>query len=101
MKRRHQTSMATAERMVANNWGFVDKKPIPVSWDGSSVVFGPVSDYQLPTVTHPLAIGTVHEKIQGAEYAEHGRGNTIVDISPPGKWIPLSRLELDTEQVPY
>ena len=55
-------------------------------------------------MTYPLRIAEVKETVgslDGTEYTERWRGNTIVDISPPGKWIPLfQRPELDTETMP-
>jgi hypothetical protein len=39
--------------------------------------------------------------LDGTEYTERWRGNTIVSISPPGKWIPMfERPELENENVP-
>jgi hypothetical protein len=56
------------------------------------------------TVTYPLRIALIKEtpgSLDGTEYTERWRGNTIVDINPPGKWIPLyQRSQLDTEDVP-
>ena len=55
-------------------------------------------------VTYPLRIAQVKEtpgSLDGTEYTEKWRGNTIVDISPPGKWIPMfQRPALDTEILP-
>jgi hypothetical protein len=79
---------------------FVNKEPKPLLWEGSYVVFEkPEKDQQL-TVTYPLRIAEVREPIQGVEYTERWRGNTIVHIEPTGKWIPMfERAELDTENV--
>jgi hypothetical protein len=83
---------------------FVARRPIPVSWQDGYVVFSGIHPGQQLTVTYPLRIAEVKETVgslDGTEYAERWRGNTIVDISPPGKWIPLfQRPELDTGQVP-
>lgn len=83
---------------------FVNRKPVPVKWDGRYVVFAQAQQGQQLTVTYPLRLAEVKETVgslAGRQYTERWRGNTIVDISPPGKWIPLfQRPELDTEQVP-
>jgi hypothetical protein len=83
---------------------FVARRPIPVSWQDSYVVFSSTHPGQQLTVTYPLRIAELKETVgslDGTEYTERWRGNTIVAISPPGKWIPLfQRPELDTEQIP-
>jgi hypothetical protein len=80
---------------------FVNQQPKPLVWEGSYVVFdNPGSKEQL-TVTYPLRVAEVREPIQGVEYTERWRGNTIVHINPPGKWIPMfERPELESEIVP-
>jgi len=56
------------------------------------------------TVTYPLRAATIKETVGslgGIEYTERWRGNTIVAISPPGKWIPMfQRPELDRDHLP-
>jgi hypothetical protein len=80
---------------------FVSKQPQPLRWEGSYVVFEKPERNQQLTVTYPLRIAEVREPIQGVEYTERWRGNTIVRIEPPGKWIPMfERSELDTDTVP-
>jgi hypothetical protein len=83
---------------------FIDKQSAPVTWKGSYVLFEPVKEGQRLTVTYPLRLAEVKETVgslDGREYTERWRGNTIVDISPPGKWIPMFRRpELESEQVP-
>ena len=83
---------------------FIAKKSIPVSWVDSYVVFDHVRRGDQLTITYPLRIAEVKETVgslDGRQYTERWRGNTIVDISPPGKWIPLfQRPELDNAQVP-
>ncbi len=83
---------------------YVQKKPIEVVWDGEYAVFEKVNQGQQLTVTYPLRIAEVKEtpgSLDGTEYTEKWRGNTIVDITPSGKWIPMfERPELDTEIVP-
>jgi len=80
---------------------FVNKEPKPLLWEGSYVVFEkPEKDQQL-TLTYPLRIAEVREPIQGVEYTERWRGNTIVHIEPAGKWIPMfQRPELEHDVVP-
>jgi len=88
------------EKVIA----YLQRKPIPVKWDGSYIVFDNVEKDDLLTVTYPLRIAEIKEtpgSLDGTEYTEQWRGNTIVDISPPGKWIPIfHRPELDTEEIP-
>ena len=83
---------------------YVEKKLIKLTWDGEYVVFDKVQPGQQLTVTYPLRIAQVKEtpgSLDGTEYTEKWRGNTIVDISPPGKWIPMfNRPELESEIVP-
>lgn len=83
---------------------YVQRKPEEVIWSGEYVVFDKVKNSQQLTVTYPLRIAEVKEtpgSLDGTEYTEKWRGNTIVDISPPGKLIPMfQRPELDTERVP-
>ncbi len=80
---------------------YIDRQPVPVAWEGSYVIFSKVTEAQLLTVTYPLAVQEVRETLQGVDYVERWRGNSIVDISPPGKWIPLfQRPELEKDQVP-
>jgi hypothetical protein len=83
---------------------FIGQKPVPVMWQGGYVVFERVHRGQRLTVTYPLRLARIKETVgslDGTEYTERWRGNTIVDISPPGKWIPLfQRPELEHEQLP-
>jgi len=56
------------------------------------------------TVTYPLRIAEIKETVgslDGTEYTQKWRANTIVDIASPGKWIPMfNRPEPDTERLP-
>jgi hypothetical protein len=80
---------------------FIGRRPIKIQWAGAYVAFNGVKTGQQLTVTYPLRIAEVNESVQGVQYTEKWRGNTIVDISPPGKWIPMfQRPELDTERLP-
>jgi hypothetical protein len=83
---------------------YVDKSSIDMQWEGSYVVFDKVERGKRLTVTYPLRIAEVKEVIRGyefVEYTEKWRGNSIVDISPPGTMLPMfNRPELDTEQLP-
>ena len=80
---------------------FVNKEPKRLLWKGNYVVFEkPEKDQQL-TLTYPLRLAEVREPIQGVEYTERWRGNTIVHIEPAGKWIPMfQRPELEHDVVP-
>ena len=83
---------------------YVDRVSVPVQWQDTYVVFESVKMGQQLTVTYPLRIAEVRETIWGSEYVEYTekwRGNTIVDISPAGKLIPMfQRPELESEVVP-
>jgi hypothetical protein len=80
------------------------QKSEPVAWDGSYVVIENTKPGEQLTVTYPLRIAEIKETVgslDGTQYTERWRGNTIVDINPPGKWIPMfQRPELESEQVP-
>jgi len=83
---------------------YVEKKPVAVKWDRNDVVFDQVKSGRHLTVTYPLKIAELKETVgglDGTQYTEKWRGNTIVSISPPGKWIPMfERPELEAERVP-
>lgn len=82
---------------------FVDQKPVAVTWDGSYVSFPVVQAGQQLTVTYPLRLAEVRETVgslDGTEYTERWRGNTIVDIQPAGRWIPMfHRPELESPEL--
>lgn len=77
---------------------------VPVIWEGDYVVFDRARSGQHLTVTYPLRIAEIKETVgslDGTEYRQRWRGNTIVDIDPPGKWIPMFRRpELDRSSLP-
>lgn len=83
---------------------YVQKKPVAVEWERNYVVFAGVKQGEQLTVTYPLRIAEVKEtlgSLGGSQYTERWRGNTIVGISPSGKWIPkFERPELDNDDVP-
>jgi hypothetical protein len=83
---------------------YVDKQPIQIQWNGRYVRFADTRSGQLLTVTYPVRMEELKETVgslHGVEFTERWRGNTIVDIAPPGKWIPMfHRPELDTDLVP-
>ncbi len=80
---------------------FIDRMPTAVSWNHNYVVLSDLLPGEQITVTYPLRIAKVTEPIQGTVYTERWRGNTIVDVDPPGKWIPMfKRPELEDERVP-
>jgi hypothetical protein len=77
-----------------------ERKAVPVTWAGSYVVFEGLATHEHLTVTYPLRLWEVRETMQGVDYTERWRGNTIVDITPPGKWIPMyHRPELEIPEV--
>jgi hypothetical protein len=67
----------------------VDREPAKVAWDGSYVIFDSVHSGQQLTVTYPLRVAEIREPVNGVVYTEKWRGNTIVDIEPKGKWVPM------------
>lgn len=83
---------------------YVNRIPIITQWDGDYVVFTQTKRGEYLTVTYPLRIAIIKETVgslAGIEYTERWRGNTIVDISPGGKWIPMfQRPEMDTTHLP-
>jgi len=83
---------------------YVERSPVPTQWDGPYVVFANVTKGQQLTVTYGLRLVEVKETVgslRGIEFTERWRGNTIVHIEPPGKWIPMfERPELESETVP-
>jgi hypothetical protein len=70
---------------------FRERKATDVKWAASYVVFEGLTRGEQLTVTYPLRLWEVREKMQGVEYTERWRGNTIVDVTPLGKWIPMYR----------
>jgi len=83
---------------------YVAKKPVAVEWERNYVVFAGVKRGEQLTVTYPLRVAEVKETpggLDGTQYTEKWRGNTIVAISPRGKWIPkFERPELDNDSIP-
>jgi hypothetical protein len=83
---------------------YVDKQSVDATWDGDYVVFAGVKKDQQLTVLFPLRVATVKETVgslAGVEFTQTWRGNTIVDIAPRGRWIPMyHRPELTTSDVP-
>ena len=82
---------------------YVDGKSLPIEWQNSYVVFPKVEQGQQLTVTYPLRVAEIKETVgslDGTEYSEKWRGNTIVNISPPGKFVPMyQRPDLESEQL--
>ena len=70
---------------------YMNHKKVDVNWDatGRYVTFDSVTTGDQLTVTYPLRIAKVVETVNGSEYTERWRGNTIVDISPHGQWMPM------------
>ena len=91
---------ATRDRVQA----FLDRRLVPMKWDGSYVVFEALEPAAQLTVTYPLRLAEIKETVgslDGTTYTERWRGNTIVDISPPGRWIPMfQRPELESDKLP-
>jgi hypothetical protein len=77
-----------------------DQKPTTVKWIAGYVVFDDVVKGEQLTVVYPLRLWQMRETVYGVEYSEKWRGNTIVNLAPQGKWIPMfQRPELETERV--
>jgi hypothetical protein len=77
-----------------------EKKPTYVTWVAGYVVFDNVAKGEQLTVVYPLRLWQMRETVYGVAYSEKWRGNTIVDLAPQGKWIPMfQRPELETERV--
>jgi hypothetical protein len=55
-------------------------------------------------MTFPMRLAEIRqtaESLFGTEHGDRWRGSTIVDITPPGKWIPMFRKpNLESEDVP-
>jgi hypothetical protein len=83
---------------------YIDKAPTKPEWDGDYAVFPKTAKGEQLTVSYPLRIATIKETVgslDGTEYTERWRGNTIVDISPRGKWIPMfERPQMDRDTLP-
>lgn len=83
---------------------FIDRKPVETRFQDSYVIFNQVRKGQQLTVTYPLRIAEIKETVgslEGIEFTEKWRGNTIVDLSPQGKYIPMyQRHQLDSDKVP-
>lgn len=83
---------------------YVDRQPVEARWSDSYVEFPAVTRGQQITVTYPLRIAVIHETVgslAGSETTQKWRGNTIVDISPAGKFVPqFCRPELDRAALP-
>ena len=80
------------------------RSAVPVEWEGNYVVFANTQEGHQLTVIYPLRIAEIKETVgslDGTEYRQRWRGNTIVDIDPPGKWLPMfQRPELDRPSLP-
>jgi hypothetical protein len=76
------------------------KKPTAVKRVAGYVVFDNVAKGEQLTVVYPLRLWQIRETVYGVEYSEKWRGNTIVDLAPQGKWVPMfQRHGLETERV--
>jgi len=67
----------------------VDGKERVVTHDGRWVSVGPVRRDQVVTMTFAMPERTDNFHIQGVDYTAVFRGNTVVAIDPPGKFMPL------------
>jgi hypothetical protein len=86
---------------------FENRSAIAVAWDSNDkyVVFDETVPGDQLTVTYPVRIAEVIEVINGIEYTETWRGNTIVDIRPGGTLLPMYQRRLfdisDSVAVPF
>jgi hypothetical protein len=86
------------------------KTPVTVSqlqcsWKSPSLAVAALNENQtqkeVSTAYLRLRIADIRETLYGVTYNEKWRGNTIVDINPPGKLIPMfQRPQLESEAVP-
>ena len=94
-----RVSIRVPEWSTAQECSFhVDSETVQPAWEGR---YGTVAAAEGQTVSMecPIAERTEHRVIQCRDWALTVRGNTIVDINPPGTWGPIhSRPEYRTTE---
>jgi len=67
----------------------VDGEPRKLKFNGRYTIIGQVAKGQTATLTFPIGERTKRVTIQNEDYTLVVRGNTVVSIKPPGKYLPL------------
>jgi hypothetical protein len=67
----------------------VDGQSRELLWDGRTAVVGRVTAGQVVECTFPIGERTVTVDIEKQRYLLTIRGNTVVDIDPPGRFCPF------------
>ncbi len=70
------------------------------TWSGRYLDLGRVEADDEVVVTFPIGTRTVTERIAGVDYTLLIKGNTVVQITPPGKFCPLFQREYLREDQP-
>ena len=76
----------------------VDGRVVPTAWEDRPSRYVRVPDVAAGgtvTVNYPLREQTVTERLGGELYTTCWKGDTVVDIDPPGRFIPLFRPQKD------
>lgn len=71
----------------------VDGAPRDLAWRGRYLSLGEVKKEQKITIAFPISEKTVKEKMGPETYTLLVRGNTVVQIDPPGRICPLFQRE--------
>ena len=67
----------------------VNEQARELKWDGRYAGVGDVKPGDLVALTFPIQERTVKEKMWGTDYTMIIKGNSVVFITPPGKYYPL------------
>jgi len=75
-------------------------KPLPVVWSGRYISAGAAKAGDVLAFSFPISERQVKERIGGVDYVLRIRGNTVVEVSPPGKLSPrYQRADYRTSEV--
>ena len=75
--------------------------PCPLTWEGRYVVMSNPRSGETITFSFPIPSETTQSTIGRRDYTLTFRGNTVIDLQPPGARIPLyQRDAMRTEEVP-
>ena len=69
----------------------VDGNPTIPEWRGSYLELNGLVKGQEVVFDHPMRQEDGVERVGGTEYTVSWRGNTVMEITPPGKSMPLYR----------
>ncbi len=67
----------------------VDGNVRELTYDGRYAQIGKVARGQTVVVTFPISERTEKRRIEGFDYTFVIRGNDVVQVDPPGKYLPL------------